>query len=175
VSTEREDLMILREIFLGVSLLGWLPAQARAQTLTPEAVQQVNAASQIRVRLASGERGTLYAPGVDSESLSYAGSRLVGSTGSLAQLPPTLPVAQIRLIQVPHGSHARLGSKIGAAVGCGLSLLGIAATSGDNWTFPTPEEAGFGIVALTVVGAGVGALIGSASPRWRTVYDAPAP
>lgn len=167
--------MILREIFLGVALLGWLPAPATAQTLPPQAMQQVNAASRIRVRLASGERGTLYAPAIDSGSLSYTGSRLLGSSGSVAQLPPTLPVAQIRLIQVPHGSHALLGGKIGAAVGCGLSLLGIAATSGDGWTSPTPEEAGFGIVALTVMGAGVGALIGSASPRWRTVYDAPAP
>jgi hypothetical protein len=86
-----------------------------------------------------------------------------------------LPVFQITQIQVPHGSHALLGGKLGAGVGCGLSLLAIAVTSGDGWTSPTAEEAGRAIVALTLIGAGVGALIGSASPRWRTVYDSPAP
>jgi hypothetical protein len=166
--------MTLREIFFGVSLLGCLPAQATAQTLPPEAMQQVNTASRIRVRLASGERGALYAPAIDSASLSYTGSRLLGLGGSLAQLPPPLPVSQITQIQVPHGSHALLGGKVGAGVGCGLSLLAIAVTSGDGWTSPTAGEAGRAIVALTLIGAGVGALIGSASPRWRTVYDAPA-
>ena len=167
--------MRIREIFLGVSLLGCLAAQATAQTLSPEAIQQVNAASRIRVRLASGEGGTLYAPAIDSGSLSYTGSRVLGQVGSLAQLTAPLPVAQITQIQVPHGSHALLGGKIGAAVGCGLSLLAIAVTAGDSWTSPTPDEAGRAIVALTLIGAGAGALIGSASPRWRTVYDAPAP
>lgn len=165
--------MTVREIFLSVSLLGWLPAQATAQTLSPEAMQQVNVASRIRVRLASGEGGTLYAPAIDSGSLSYTGSRLLGQSGNLAQLPLPLPVSRITQIQVPHGSHALLGGKLGAGVGCGLSLLAIAVTSGDGWT--SPNQAGRAIVALTLIGAGVGALIGSASPRWRTVYNAPAP
>ena len=156
-------------------LLVTLGTQAWAQALTPDARQQVNAASRIRVRLASGERGVLEAPAIDSGSLSYTGNHLLGSSGSLTQLPPPLPVARITQIQVPHGSHALLGGKIGAAVGCGLSLLGIAAASGDGWTSPTPQEAGFAIVVLTFVGAGVGAVIGSASPRWETVYDIPAP
>jgi hypothetical protein len=166
--------MTLGEILLGVSLLGCLPAEATAQTLPPEAMQQVNAASRIRVRLATGERGTLYAPAIDFGTLSYTGSRFLGEGGTLAQLTPPLQVSQITQIQVPHGSHALLGGKIGAAVGCGLSLLAIAVTAGDSWTSPTSEEAGRAIVALTAVGAGVGALIGSASPRWRTVYNAPA-
>ena len=138
-------------------------------------MQQVNEASRIRVRLASGERGTLYAPTIDFGSLSYTGSRLLGQGGGLTQITPPLPVSRITQIQVPHGSHALLGGKIGAGVGCGLSLLAIAVTAGDSWTSPTPEEAGRGIVALTLMGAGVGALIGSASPRWRTVYDASVP
>jgi hypothetical protein len=167
--------MTFCEIFLGVSLLGCLSARATAQTPPPEAMQQVNVASRIRVRLASGERATLYAPAIDSGSLSYTGSRFLGHGGSLAQLTPPLPVSQITQIQVPHGSHALLGGKIGAGVGCGLSLLAIAVTAGDSWTSPTAEEAGRAIVALTFIGAGVGALIGSASPRWRTVYSAPAP
>ena len=167
--------MTLREICLSVSLLGCLAAQATAQTLSPEAMQQVNAASRIRVRLASGERGTLSAPAIDSGSLSYTGSRVLGQVGSLAQLTPPLPVSRITQIQVPHGSHAFLGGKIGAGVGGGLSLLAIAVTAGDSWTSPTPDEAGRAIVALTLIGAGAGALIGSASPRWTTVYSAPTP
>ena len=157
------------------ALLVMLGTQARAQTLTPDALQEVNAAARVRVRLASGQRGTLYAPAIDAGSLSYTGTRLFGSSGSLAQLPSPLPVAQIRQIQVPHGTHALLGGKIGAAVGCGLSLLAIAKTSGDGWVSPTPGEAGFAMVVLTFAGAGVGALIGSASPRWKSVYDASAP
>jgi hypothetical protein len=167
--------MTLRWIFLGLALLECLPAWAAAQTLPPEAMQQVSAAPRIRVRLASGERGTLYAPAVDSGSITYTGSSLASQDGSLAQLPPPLPVAQITQIQVPHSSHALLGGKIGAGVGCGLSLLAIAVTAGDSWTSPTAEGAGRAIVALTFIGAGVGALIGSGSPRWRTVYSAPAP
>ena len=167
--------MTLRRIVLGLALLGCLPDGATAQTLPPEAIQQVNAASRIRVRLTSGEQATLYAPAIDSGSLSYTGSRFLGHGGSLAQLPPPLPVPRITQIQVPRGTHALLGGKIGAGVGCGLSLLAIAVTAGDSWTSPTAEEAGRGVVALTLIGAGVGALIGSASPRWRTVYSAPAP
>jgi hypothetical protein len=157
------------------ALLVILGTQARAQTLTRDALQEVNAAPRVRVRLASGERGTLYAPAIDAGSLSYTGNRLLGSSGNPAQLPSPLPVAQITQIQVPHGTHALLGGKIGAAVGCALSLLVIAGTSGDGWVSPTPGEAGFAVVALTVVGAGVGALIGSASPRWKSVYDTSAP
>jgi hypothetical protein len=155
------------------ALLIALGTQARAQALAPDALQEVNAAPRVRVRLVSGERGTLYGPAVDSVSLSYTRNRLLGSSGSLAQVPSPLPVAQITQIQVPHGSHALLGGKVGAAIGCGLSLIVIATTSGNGWTSPTPDEAGFEIVALTFMGAGVGALIGSTSPRWRTVYDAP--
>jgi len=167
--------MRFHSILQSSALLVILGTQAWAQSLTPDALQQVNAASRIRVRLASGERGVLDAPAIDSGNLSYTGNHLLGSSGSLAQLPPPLPVAQVTQIQVPHGSHAPLGGKIGAAVGCGLSLLVIAAASGDGWTSPTPDQAGFAIVALTVVGAGVGAVIGSASPRWKTVYDTSAP
>ena len=107
--------MALREIFLSVSLLGYLPNGVTAQTLPQDVMQQINAASQIRVRLASGEREMLYAPTVDSGALSYTGSRILGHQGTPTPLTPPLQVSRITQIQVPHGSHALLGGKLGAA------------------------------------------------------------
>ena len=167
--------MRYRSILECSALLIGLWARAAAQTLPLDAMQQVNGSSRVRVRLASGEWETVYRPVVDSESLSYSASGLIGQGGRVAQLPPPLPVARIAQIQVPHGSHALVGGKIGAGIGCALSLLAIAVASGDSWTSPTGAEAGRAIVTLTLIGGGVGALIGSASPRWRTVYGAPAP
>lgn len=124
---------------------------------------------------ASGEWGTVYRPVVDSGGFYYTAGYRTGQDRRRAPPPPPIPVARIALIQVPHGSYALLGGKIGAGIGCVLSLMAVAAGSTDGWTTLSGAEAGRAIVSLTFIGGGVGALIGSASPRWKTVYRAPPP
>jgi hypothetical protein len=156
-----------------VVLLVSLGARAGAQAVPWDAAQQVNGSSRGRVRLASGEWGTVYRPVLDSGGLYYSVGHRTGQDRRRAPPPPPIPVARIALLQVPYGSHALLGGKIGAGIGCVLSLMVVAAASTDGWTAPSGAEAGRAIVSLTFNGAGVGALIRSASPRWKTVYRAP--
>jgi hypothetical protein len=158
-----------------LSLLLALSGQAAAQTLPPKLMGQVNAASQIRVRLASGERGTIDAPTMDTARLSYTGSRVIAKDGSTIGVPQPLPLTQITQIQVPHGSNAVRGAKIGAAIGLGIAALAVATTTGSDFASPTPKDGGRAIVGFTVLGAGLGALLGRTSPRWITVYGATAP
>jgi hypothetical protein len=74
-------------------LLVSLSAEVWAQDLAPEVIQQVSAASQIRVRLAGRGWGTLDAPVVDSVGLSYTGSRFLNRGGGNVQLAAPLPMA----------------------------------------------------------------------------------
>ncbi len=156
-------------------LLVGLSAEISAQELPPEVIQRVSAASMIRVQLVAGGWGSLNAPAVDSAGLSYTGSRFLNRGGGYLELAPPLPIAQVARIQVPHGSHAGRGARIGGAVGLGLSLLAIAVTAGDDWVSPTTGQAVGAVVSWTAIGAGVGALIGSTSRRWTTVYISAAP
>ena len=73
------------------------------------------------------------------------------------------------------GSNAGKGAFIGGGIGLGLSIVAVIALSGDEWTTPSAGQAVAGMLLNTAAGAGIGALIGSASTRWRTVYQADAP
>jgi hypothetical protein len=152
--------VLLHRIVASWLLLVGLSAEVSAQVLAPEVVQQIRAASKIRVRLVGDGWRTLHAPIVDSVSLSYSGS----------QPEPPLPITQVGRIQVPNGSHAGAGAAIGGAVGLGLSLLAVAVTAGDGWVSPTTGQAVGAVVVWTALGAGLGAMIGKTSPRWTTVY-----
>lgn len=163
------------QIVASALLLASLSAEVCAQELASGVIQQVRAASKIRVRLVQGGWGTLDSPAVDSASLSYTGSRFLNRGGGNMQLAAPLPMAQVAQIQVPHGSQAGRGARIGGVVGLGLSLLAIAVTAGDGWVSPTTGQAVGAMVGWTAIGAGVGALIGSTSRRWTTVYMAADP
>ena len=155
-------------------LLVCLSVEVRAQELPPAVIHQVGAASQVRVRLVEGGWGTLSGPSMDSVSLSYTGSRFRGPSGRV-QLAAPLPMTQVAQIQVPHGSHSGSGARIGGAIGLGITLLAIVATSGSDWASPTTGQAVVAGMVWTAIGSAVGALIGSGSRRWTTVYTADAP
>ncbi len=153
-------------------LLAGAPVLASAQELGSEVVGQINAASKARVRLIEGSRVTLYSPEADSTSLRFKGGEFVNHAGNGVQLSQPLPVAQVAEIQVANGTHAGKGAMIGAVIGAALALLSIAvASSGDDSYYsPTTGEAVGGVVVFTLIGGGIGALIGSTSTRWKPVY-----
>jgi len=153
-----------------------LSSEAAAQELAPEVAQQISAASKIRVTLAGGAQRTLYDPAVDASGLAYSnggpgpvGGRLHAEPGS------SLPMNQVTRIQVPAGSHAGGGAQIGGALGLGLGIFGVIQASGDTWISPTAGEAVGAMMITTALGASVGALIGTAVPRWKTVYVSDSP
>jgi len=151
-------------------LLAGAPVLASAQELGADVVGQINASSKARVRLIEGPRATLYSPKADSTSLGFKRGEFVNHAGSVVQLPQPLGVAQVAEIQVAQGTHAWKGAKIGGGIGAALALLAVAAMSGDPYVSPTTGQAVTGVVAWTLIGGGVGALIGSASTRWKPVY-----
>jgi hypothetical protein len=132
-----------------------------AQELSPEAREAIHNASSARVRLA-GEGWRPLAG--TSGALLYVGA---GRTGDPAGAVPLDRVAQV---QVRSGSHAGSGARIGGAIGLGLSAVALLLASTDSWTSPTGGQVVSGLIGTTLFGAGVGALVGSSSPRWRTVY-----
>jgi hypothetical protein len=132
-----------------------------AQELSPEAREAIHNASQARVRL-SGEGWRPLAG--TSGALLYVGAARVGDPGGAVQLD------RVAQVQVKAGSHAGSGARIGGAIGLGLSVVGLLLASTDSWTSPTGGQVVSGLIGSTLFGAGVGALVGSSSPRWRTVY-----
>jgi hypothetical protein len=172
--------MPLHRAFLCFLLLAVSPlVRGAAQVLPPDVVEQINAATRARVRLVEGARVTLYAPRADSTSLTYDPNKVVDRGGGTAALPAPLSIGQLAEIEVPSGSRAGrgavIGGAVGAGIGAGLALLLIAVCSGNNsYCQPSSGQAVGGFVGLTLIGAGAGAgvgvLIGSLSPRWKTVY-----
>lgn len=161
-------------MLIRLSTLGWLvfvvtPTRATPQALAPQIVEQINAATRVRVRLVTGNRGTLYAPRADSAVLAFDRSAFFNSGGSVVVLPPPLAIARVAQIDVPDGSHAGHGAKIGAGIGAGVALLAVAACSGSICGVTAGEAVG-AVAVWSVIGAGLGAVFGSGSPRWRTIY-----
>lgn len=93
--------------------------------------------------------------------------RLAGNAGPAR----TIPASQVRRLEVSVGrhSHAGRGAAIGSAVGGVLGLLAVASAGNDYYY--TDGEKAVGVVGLTAMGAGVGALIGGLthSERWQEV------
>jgi hypothetical protein len=93
--------------------------------------------------------------------------RLAGSRGPAR----TIPASEVRRLEVSVGRHSRAGhgAIIGSAVGGALGLLAVASSGGDYYY--TDGEKAAGVVGLTAMGAGVGALIGGLthSERWQEV------
>jgi hypothetical protein len=140
-----------------------------AQALSAEALEAIHHAATARVRLAGEGWRPLAGTAADSAGTT-AGEAMLYITGRAGEAPGAIPLSRVAQVQVKAGSHAGKGAKIGAAIGLGLSLLAVAAASGDSWTSPTTGEAVAATVSTTAFGAGIGALVGLTSPRWRTVY-----
>jgi hypothetical protein len=163
-----------RLVFPTLLLLTGLLAPAEAQQLSPQTLQQINAASRARVRLA-GEGWHRLRGNAASPAASPDGERLYVATGRSGEPVTAVPLSEVAQVQVARGSYAGNGAKIGGAIGLGLSLLAIAVTAGDDWTAPTGEQAIVGTVFTTALGAGIGALVGLTAPRWHTVYGVDPP
>jgi hypothetical protein len=162
----------LKQIAPLLIVAGW-PALVWGQSFSPRVIREINGAALVRINLSTGVRGTLYAPQADSLSLRYDHSQALNRGGSVVQLAEPLPVADFIEIQRPIGTGAGKGAKIGAGIGATLALLAVIATSGDEWTRPTAGQSIAAIGVWTLLGAGVGSLIGNGSKRWETVYRAP--
>jgi hypothetical protein len=162
-----------RPILIALLLLpGPFPGLA-AQELSPETLQAIHSASRARVRLAGEGWHRLTA--ADSSGVAAGGASIFIGAGRAGQPAGAVPLSRVAQVQVKAGSHAGSGAKIGGAIGLGLSLLAIAVTAGDDWAAPTGEQAIAGTMVTTAIGAGIGALVGLTSPRWRTVYGVDPP
>ena len=136
------------------------------RSLASDVVGQINASSKARVRLIEGPRATLYAPKADSTSLGFKRGEFVNHAGSVVQLSqPLCGVAQVAEIQVAKGSNAGKGAMIGAgALGTALALLAVADRRLED-SFTRRALGSTRVVAVfTLVGSGIGALIGSTQP-----------
>lgn len=91
----------------------------------------------------------------------------------LSELPPVLPWPDIRRIE-KRGSATGRGALIGGGITLALALASIASNdcSGEGGAELCTVADAANILAIPV-GAGIGALIGSASHRWKTVYRHP--
>lgn len=167
--------MYPRPIVAALLLLAGPLAPLAAQGLSPETLQAIHNASRARVRLAGEGWHPLSGTGADSAGVAAGEASIFIGPGHAGQLSGAVPLSQVAQVQVKAGSHAGSGAKIGGAIGLGLSLLAIAVTAGDDWTAPTGEQAIAGTMMTTAIGAGIGALVGLTSPRWRTVYGVDPP
>ena len=162
----------VRMLALPLLIVLAVPAPAWGQSLSSRAMEEINAAALVRVHLVKGKRRTLYAPQADSDSLRYQ-SRRIDNRRTVVQLPRALAMADITRIERRMGTNAWKGAKIGGSIYGGLALL---ASYGPPDTFGGASSTrdrilGVGVYALS--GALLGAMIGSASTRWKTVYRAP--
>ncbi|PYP20842.1 MAG: hypothetical protein DMD53_09770 [Gemmatimonadetes bacterium] len=152
----------------------------RAQVTSPQFRDQINAAVKIRAVGAWG-RAELTEPRVDADTIRYSRARVLASfstPSALPQprglvLPQPLPLEDLTEIQVPSGNDAAHGAVAGGLL---LGLIGLVAgvaTSSCDSCLGRGASAGNVIgVALIggAIGAGIGALLGSTSTRWMTVY-----
>lgn len=153
-------------------LLAGHAVPAMAQELSTETLQAINAASRARVRL--GDEGWHRLAGT-GRGMSVDSGRVYVRDGSADSSLTEVALGDVRELQVARGSNAGKGAFIGGGIGLALGIVAVIALSGDDWTTPTAGQAVAGMLVNTAAGAGIGALVGSASTRWRTVYPADAP
>jgi hypothetical protein len=153
-------------------LLGGRIAPVGAQELSSETQQAINTAAHARVRLADAEWHRLAGTG---SGMSSDVAQVYVRDGRADSPLTEVSLRDVRELQVARGSNAGKGAFIGGALGLGLGIVAVIAASGDEWTAPTAGQAVAGMLIFSGAGAGLGALAGSASTHWRTVYKADAP
>jgi hypothetical protein len=157
-----------------VTGVGTVSAQTTPPFDTAALAAVIDSAPRIRVRLATGWAG-LDSPRLQRDSLHF----LVGSTldrgGRPVALLSPLALGDVREIRIPAGHRTGKGAALGAGIGAGLGLVVAVGAASEPQCLGCPT-AGEGFLAVPIVallGAGVGALIGSASTHWLTVYRSP--
>lgn len=143
-----------------------------AQELATETLQEINAASRARVRLSDAGWHRLAESG---QAASADGTLVYVRDGSADSSLREVSLGEVRELQVARGSNAGKGATIGGGIGLALGIAAVIAASSDDWTTPTGGQAIVGMLLFTATGAGIGALAGSASTHWHTVYGADAP
>jgi hypothetical protein len=159
-------------VFTVLLLLAGHAVPGMAQELSTETLQAINAASRARVRL--GDEGWHRLAGT-GRGMSADGGRVYVRDGSSDSSLTEVALGDVRELQVARGSNAGKGAFIGGGIGLALGIAAVIAASSDDWTTPTPGEGVVGMLVFTAAGAGIGALAGSASTHWQTVYGADAP
>jgi len=148
--------------------------EASAQAAAPSLQDQINAASRILVRTATG-RGELSRPRLAGDSLGFATGWVTTSRSGLrTTLESPLPFGAVSEIAVPAGTNAGKGAAIGGGIGALLGLVLVAGASTEEGSFqPSGGEYAAAFAVTTALGAGLGALLGAASTKWRVIYPAP--
>lgn len=159
-------------VFTVLLLLAGHAVPGMAQELSTETLQTINAASRARVRL--GDEGWHRLAGT-GRGMSADGGRVYVRDGSADSSLTEVALGDVRELQVARGSNAGKGAFIGGGIGLALGIAAVIVASTDDWTTPSAGQAVAGMLVNTAAGAGVGALVGSASTRWRTVYPTDAP
>lgn len=118
--------------------------------------------------------GTALRLGPDSVSVAELPTAPTWSDIPRIELPPVLPWSDIRRID-KLGSATGRGALIGGGVMLFLALTTIASNDGCSGLGAAQicTVADAASILLVPVGVGIGALIGSASHRWKTVYRQP--
>jgi hypothetical protein len=164
--------MVSHTVVTALLLLAGRFLQAAAQEVSTEALQAINTAAHARVRLPDGAWHPLAGNGHGGSS---DGTMVYVRGDGAGSAPTEVPVRDVRQLQVSHGSNAGKAAFIGGGIGLALGITAVIAASSDDWTTPNGGQAIVGMLFFTATGAGIGALIGSASTHWQTVYRADAP
>jgi hypothetical protein len=158
-------------VITALLLLAGRVVPAAAQGLSTETLQAINTATRARVRLADPGWHRL---GGTGQGASVDGT-LVYVRDSAGSSLSEVSLRDVRELQVARGSNAGKGAFIGGGIGLALGIAAVIAASSDDWTTPNGGQAIVGMLFFTATGAGLGALAGSASTHWQTVYGADAP
>jgi hypothetical protein len=124
-------------------------------------------ASRLRVTGASGRLDLPYAR-IASGGVQYQRFSLSDSLGPSGMATAVLPWPDIQRIE-RRGNSASRGAVIGGGTFLVLSLLSLAESCSPSAELVCGVGTGLTVLAIPV-GAGVGALIGLAIPRWKSVY-----
>ena len=153
-----------------------LAAQAVPPPDTAALAALLDSTPRIQVRLPTGW-ATLDGPRLQRDSLQFRHGTTHDRGGRLVALPSPLAFAAVSEIRVAAGKRTARGAAMGAGIGAVLGLLLVSGLGSepDCLGCPTEAEARPVIPLLAALGAGVGALIGSGSTGWRTVYRSPGP
>ena len=119
------------------------------------------------------QAGVSYYPGTAVRVIAPDSVPVAEERTTSSELPPVLPWSDIRRIDKLGHATGR-GALIGGGVSLALALVSIASNdcSGEGAAEVCTVAGGASILAIPV-GTGIGALIGAASHRWKTVYRRP--
>ena len=151
-----------------------LGQRLKAQRISDSLAASIDSSPRVRVRLSTGWV-MLDHPRIERDSLTFATGTTLDRGGRWITVKPPLSLAAVQTIQRASGNRAGKGAVWGGAIGTGIGLLLSigAASEQQSYGSPTGGESATVVVGLGVVGALIGALIGSGSADWVTVFSTP--